>query len=307
MGDIRNALGQKGVALQEYRRALAGFRQAGVPEGIVEALNNLGAMHQALQEYQPAREAYQEAMSLCAQTPRRLVQQGTTFNNLGRLAYIQGERARGAEDPAQARAAFREALSSYEQALAWFRADGLVNEETIALNNLGDACRALGASERARTTYWQALRRFQEQGDRRGEGLSLNNLGQLYHDLASQPGKQAYLEEERRCSIAALRLFRETGDRWQERIALRNLGRFYPIYQALEAGQRYQYALACLVLAGKIATELGLLQETPIPTWVEQTVRHWLRQTDGISYGTFVRDIEQRAAEIIEEILQSGR
>lgn len=307
LGDIRNALGQKGEALQEYRRALAGFRQAGVPEGIVEALNNLGAMHQALQEYRPAREAYQEAMSLCVQASGRPAQQGTTFNNLGRLAYVQGERARRAGDPVQARAYFREAFSSYEQALTWYRASGQAGEETVALNNLGDACRALGESERARATYWQALRRFQEQGNRRGEGLSLNNLGQLYHDLASQQGQLAYLDEERRCSLAALRLFRETGDRWQERIALRNLGRFYPIYQALEAGERYQDGLACLLLAGKIATELGLPQETPIPTWVERSVRLWLRDTDERSYETFVQDIEQRAAEIVQGILESRR
>jgi tetratricopeptide (TPR) repeat protein len=304
LGDIRNALGQKGEALQEYRRALACFRQAAEPAGTVEALNNLGAMHQTLQEYQPAREAYQEALSICAQAPHTLLQQGTTLNNLGRLAYVQGERARRSGNTGQARHFFGEALSCYEQARASYQAAGLVGEETIALNNLGDACCALGESERARTLYWQALRRFQEQGDRRGEGLSLNNLGQLYHGLAARQEAPVYLAEERRCYEQALRLFRETDDRWQQRITLRNLGRVYPIYQVLSPNQRYRYSLACFLLAKKVATELHQLQEAAIPLWVERTVRFWLSNTGGQPYEMFVQDIEQHAEEIVQGILE---
>lgn len=304
LGDLRNALGQKGEALQDYQRALGLFDQAGEPEGMVEALNNLGAMHQALQAYRPAREAYQEALRICAQTPHRLAQQGTTCNNLGRLASVQGERARRAGDLTQALACFREARSRYEQALAWYQADELVDEETVALNNLGDACRALGESEQARRLYWQALRRFQAQGDRRGEGLSLNNLGQLYHDLAGQQQTQAYLAEEQRCYEQALRLFRETSDRWQERIVLSNLGRLYPTCQALEPGTRYQYSLACLLLAQQRARALHQHQDLAVPAWVERTIRLWLAEAGERSYETFVQDIESRAEAIVREILE---
>lgn len=304
LGDLRNALGQKGEALQEYRRALELFEQAGELEGMVEALNNLGAMHQALQAYRPAGEAYQEALRICTQTPRRLAQQGTTLNNLGRLASVQGEQARRAGDRTRAQACFREARSCYEQALAWYRADGLADEESVALNNLGDACRALGESEQARRLYWQALRRFQAQGDRRGEGLALNNLGLLYHELAGQQQTLAYLAEERRCYEQALRLFRETDDRWQERIVLSNLGRLYPSCQALEPEARYRYSLACFLLAGKRARELHRPRDLAVPAWVERTVRHWLAEAGERSYETFVQDIESRAEAIVQEILE---
>lgn len=307
LGDIRNALGQKNEALQEYQRALVSFRQAALPEGIVEALNNLGAMHQTLQEYHAARKAYQEAWQICAQAAHRLPQQGTTLNNIGQLAYVQGERARRAGNASQARQFFNEARSCYEQALAWYQAGGLVNEETIALNNLADAWRALGECEQARTLYWQTLHRFQEQGDRRGEGLSLNNLGQLYHDLALPQEAQIYLREGRRCYEQALRLFRETDDRWQQRITLRNLGRLYPICQTLPPDERARSSLACLLLAKKLASELHHQQEAAIPLWVERTVRLWLSDAGEQSYEAFVRDIEQHAEEIVQSILEQGR
>lgn len=230
LGNIRNAVGQKSAALEAYGRALVRFCQAGLPEGMVEALNNLGAMHQALQAYRPAREAYQEALLICMQVSRKLAQQGATFNNLGRLAYLQGRQVRRCGDPARARVYLREALSCYEQALAWYRAAGMVGEEMVALNN----------------------------------------LGLLYHELAGQQKVLAYCEEERRCYIQALRLFRETSDRWQEWIALRNLGRFYPLDQTLSPDERYQVGLVCLALADKIATEPGQPQDVPIPIWLKE-------------------------------------
>jgi len=307
LGDIRNALGQKSEAFQEYQRALLRFRQAEEPEGIVEALNNLGAMHQTLQEYRAAREVYQEAWRICAQTSHRLPQQGTTLNNIGQLAYVQGKQARIAGNAGQAHQFFHEALSCYEQALAWYQAAGLVSEEAIALNNLADACRALGESERARTLYWQTLHRFQEQGNRRGEGLSLNNLGQLYHDQALQQDALIYQEEERRCYEQALRLFRETDDRWQQRIALRNLGRLYPICQTLSTDKRSRYSLACLLLAKKLASELHHQQEeAAIPLWIERTIRIWLNDAGEQSYETCVRDVEQHAEEIVQALLEKG-
>jgi tetratricopeptide (TPR) repeat protein len=306
LGDIRSAVGQKGEALQEYQRALARFRQVAEPEGTVEALNNLGAMHQALQEYPAAQEMYQEALYICAQAPHALVQQGTTLNNSGRLAYARGERARRSGDAGRARQFFHEARSCYEQARTWYQAAGLVGEETIALHNLGDACRALGESDRARMLYWQALHRFQEQGDRRGEGLSLNNLGLIYHDLAARPETQAYLGEEQRCYEQALRLFCETDDRWQQRIALRNLGRLYPLCPTLAPDERYRSSLACLLLAKKRATEFYQRQEAAVPLWVERTIRLWLSDVGGQSYETFVQEIEQHAEEIVQGILEKG-
>ncbi len=303
LGDIRNALGLKNEALQEYQRALELFRQAQEPEDIVEALNNLGAMYHTLEASQQARACYQEALRICEEAPRSIAQQGTTCNNLGRLAYIQGNQARRARNFTRAQAYYREALASYEQALLSYQANRLPGEEAVALNNCGDAHRALGESEEARASYWQALYRFQARGDRRGEGLSLNNLGGLYNELARRDHNRPYLEEARRCYEQALRLFRETGDRWQERITLSNLGRFYATYQKLEAGERYRRGLAFLVLARRIAAELRQPREARIPDWVEQLVRDWLANQGLQAYEAFFQEVEAQAEEIVRDVL----
>lgn len=306
LGEIRNALGQKKEALQAYQYTLIVYRQIANLEGIVEALNDLGATHRALRAYPQARECYQEALHICEEAPHRIMQQGTTFNNLGRLIYEQGKLAHRDGYPASAQACYLEAQAYFEQALAWYQNCELVGEEAVALNNFGEVCQELGENEQARTCYWRALSRFQEQGDRRGEGLSLNNLGQLYQDMIRQNITGISIEEARACYEQALRLFRETGDRWQERIVLSNLGRCYPTCQEFTENERYQFSLACLVLARRAATELHQ-QDANIPAWIEATIRRWLAISGAQSYEAFLQEVEKQAEEIVRELLRKHK
>lgn len=180
MGEIRSALGQTVDALQEYRHALHLFRQAKQLDGMVEALNNIGAMHRWLKRYPEAQACYQEALLICAEAPTNIAQKGTTFNNLGRLAFEQGKLQKRKSQ--QGDLYYHEALEYYEQALACYQENKLPGEEAIARNNLGEVYHALGENEQAQKYYWHALQRFLELGDRRGEGRALNDLGHLYEE-----------------------------------------------------------------------------------------------------------------------------
>lgn len=300
MGEIRNALGQKYEALHQYEQALEFFRVAGQQDGIVEALNNLGAMHRVLQHDQQALTCYQEALRICEETPYMIAKKGTILNNLGRLVYEQGKREWGTGEKKQAQTHYREVSAYYEQALACYRESAFLKDEAITLNNLGEVYQALWKWAKARSYYWQALQRFQEHGDRRGEGMILNNLGSLYENLPDREENQVQKREARANYEQALRIFREVGDRWQEGIVLRNLGRFYMTCPQFELSERYRLSLACFILARNLFKKLHDTQHATIPTWVEKNLLYGLETQQ---FEALFCDVEMRAAQILEQVL----
>ena len=84
------------------------------------------------------------------------------------------------------------------------------HKQNHALQQLGDARRAIGYQE-------QALAISREIGDRHGEGLSLSNLGTTYSDLGQVEQAIEHYEQ-------ALAIARETGDRRGQGHRLANLG-----------------------------------------------------------------------------------
>ncbi|MBW4491248.1 MAG: tetratricopeptide repeat protein [Trichocoleus desertorum ATA4-8-CV12] len=71
---------------------------------------------------------------------------------------------------------YQEAIKSWQQALAIYRAASDRNGEADALNNLGGAYGFLSQYQRAIEYYEQALPIFQQVRDRSGEGLTLHHL-----------------------------------------------------------------------------------------------------------------------------------
>jgi len=139
---------------------------------------------------------------------------------------------------------FREALQSWEQALAIYREIGDRQGEGNALGNLGIAYSDLGQYPQAIDLYEQSLAIAREIGDRGGEGNTLGNLGLAYFSLGEY--QQAIDLYEQRLAIA-----REIGDRRGEGNALGNLGLAYS-----DLGQ-YQPAIDLYEQALVILREIG--------------------------------------------------
>ena len=78
---------------------------------------------------------------------------------------------------------FREALQSWEQALAIYREIGDRQGEGSALGSLGIAYSSLGQYERAIDFFEQRLAIAREIGNREWEGISLDSLGNAYFSL----------------------------------------------------------------------------------------------------------------------------
>ncbi len=185
------------------------------PERAMEAriCDELGELYQSLAQWDAAREAFEQALSLCRQIGDRR-EEGIALNNIGELYAALGNKER--------------ALELYQQALTIHREVKNRGGESTALTNIGWAYSDVDQMDLAREKYEEALRIRREINDRKGEARVLNSLGRVYEYLGG-------LDDARKTLEQALALCREVGHRADEGWTLNNLGR---VYVAL--GQREQ-------------------------------------------------------------------
>ncbi|MBP0013247.1 MAG: CHAT domain-containing protein [Roseofilum sp. SBFL] len=142
---------------------------------------------------------------------------------------------------------FREALASWEQALALYRKISDVQKVASTLGNLGSVYDILGQSQRAIDYYELELTISQEIGDRQGEANALGNIGTTYQSLGQYQQALDYYQK-------SLKIERDIQNLQGEAISLGNLGTLYEELGQYEKGRSYyQQAL-------KIKREIGDLQ-----------------------------------------------
>ena len=133
---------------------------------------------------------------------------------------------------------YPKAIEFHQQSLAIFREIGDRHGEASSLCNLGSAYKSLGQYPKAIEFYQQTLAIFREIGDRHGEGLSLGNLGGAYDSLGQYPKAIEFHQQ-------SLAIFREIGDRHGEATSLNNLGgAYFQLGQYPKAIEFYQQSLA---------------------------------------------------------------
>jgi len=115
----------------------------------------------------------------------------------------------------------KQALASYQQALATYRERGHRPLEARSLNNIGVSHDNLGEYPQALNAYQEALAIFQEVGDRPSEAYSLYNISQLYRVCFED-----YPRALDSCQ-QALSIFQEVGDHSGEAHTLYNVGQLY--------------------------------------------------------------------------------
>ena len=144
------------------------------------------------------------------------------------------------------RSQYKDAIQSWQQALAIYQKLKDRNGEANSLNNLGIAYKFLAQYPKAIEFHQQSLAIFREIGDspeerlrqRNGEANSLGNLGIAYNSLGQYPKAIEFFQQ-------SLAIQQEIGDRNGEATSLGNLGNAYDsLGQYPKAIEFYQQSLA---------------------------------------------------------------
>jgi tetratricopeptide (TPR) repeat protein len=202
LGGIHWWLGDHRGALAPLEAALAGFRQAGDPDGEAHALARLALVHERLGEYPRALAELTGALGIYRRTgnrhgaARQLMNLGILHRRLGRYRWSAGA---------------QRAAARVFQDLGDRRLEG------YALGNLAAVENLLGRHAEAQEHLRQSLAACRDTGDRGGEGSALATIGAVYQRMCRYPEALDHLDQ-------GLRISRETGDRALETETLSALG-----------------------------------------------------------------------------------
>lgn len=206
-----------------HHRALATARGSANRAGELDALNDLGYIHQMQGRLDPAADHYEQALQLARSTGNR-AGEATALTGLGHIHQIRGR--------------YQQAADRYQQALQLAGNSGSRAGELAARAALGQVHRLQGRYELAADQYQRALQLARDSGNRAGELIAFAGLGQVHRAQGRYPLAADYLER-------ALRIARETGHRGGELDALACLGQVYGVQgRHASAGDHYQRLLA---------------------------------------------------------------
>ncbi len=157
--------GNRSLAMDILRQAVAAAEEADRPRAIAQALNVVGIAEQVAGNLDQAAEMYSAARSRAVQT-EDLALLAMIDQNLGTVASIRGD--------------LDGALSAFRLSLAGYQMLGLRNYEGQVLNNMGLAYLELGEFEQAEGAYADAANAFLETGDHANELTVVVNQIQLW-------------------------------------------------------------------------------------------------------------------------------
>jgi predicted ATPase/DNA-binding SARP family transcriptional activator len=281
-------LGQHGPARALLERGLALLRSLpGEPEareGIVFALNYLGAVNRHLGEYEAAKQYLLESLIICQKVGDQ-AGLSIALNILAQVAYFQG-------DYSQARRLGQESLQlKQEIGDHWGMA--------FSLNNMGQVASALADYGEAKYFFQESLTICQEIGDRRGIALCFNHLG----DVAQT---QTEYQEAKRLYQESLTIFREIGNQAGLILTQTKLGHVSHALREDPAAQRYftealKMAIAIQVVPAALDALIGLV---PLLMAAEE-----VKQRQALEILAFIlnhpaasQDHQDRAARLLAEL-----
>ncbi|MBE9128964.1 MULTISPECIES: CHAT domain-containing protein [unclassified Coleofasciculus] len=148
---------------------------------------------------------------------------------------------------------YREAIQTYQQALAIYRQINNHSAEGATLHKIGATYDRLGEYIEALNFYQQALAIRKEIGDNTGAGSTLNSIGAIYYQQGNYNQALEFYQQ-------ALAIRQELGDRIGEGRTLNNLGLLYENQgQYSKALEFYKQALAIFQILKKCREEGSIL------------------------------------------------
>ncbi len=212
-----------------HRTALASAELCDEPVGLAWLHNNLGAAYMLLDDFEAARQCYEQILPLRGVMNDKRIE-ASLFHNLGLLAAKTGK--------------FAVATSELGTALALYRQDGDRNGEGQTLNTIADTLCLIGRSAEALDFYEKAVEAFVQTGNQFGESVALTDRGLALLDCGD--AGQAI-----ECCTRALTLSREVGHLPGQARAAQVLG------DALAGSGRQDEARDYRLLAIAIYDQLG--------------------------------------------------
>jgi len=157
--------GNRALAMEVLRAAVAAAEEAKRPRAVAQALNVVGIAEQMAGNLDQAAEMYAAARSRAMLTEDRALL-AMIDQNLGTVANIRGD--------------LSGALSAFRLSLTGYQLLGLRSYEGQVLNNIGLAYLDLGEFDAAESAYADAARAFSETGDHANELTVAVNQIQLW-------------------------------------------------------------------------------------------------------------------------------
>ncbi len=201
LGRLAMSTGSVSEAHDHYLTALDLHRRTEDLRGQASALAGLGTVYRGRGELEPARAAYEEALSCLRDSGSR--GEAGIWLHLGEL-----HRDAGLTD---------QASTCFERALRIYRRYADRQSEAVVLLNLGKLAGASAMAEEARSYLCAALQIQTECGNPRMAAIVLSCLGTVSMEQGKNAAARSELEE-------ALRRLRQVSDRKYEAIVLGNLG-----------------------------------------------------------------------------------
>jgi len=214
-GSCFNQLSMHDSAILYYQRGIKQCDEYGVVDFKINALVNIGVVHQHKGEYLAAIEQISKAVPLAKEKNNTTALSGA-YTNLGRAYSSLGQ-----ED---------EALNYYDKALLIFQEIDNKNGEAFTLKSIGEVYSAQKEYKQALLKYNEALKIMDEINDLNGKAGLLLALGNTYNDI----GKEAQSNELYHQSLL---IADEIGDARTAIIARNNLAAYYQEQGELDSAQ----------------------------------------------------------------------
>lgn len=309
LGEIYDDLGQMEYAINYSERALRLREEIGDRRGIGRTLITLAHVYDNLGQMQQAHTYLEQALLIWKEVKDR-TGEALTLTRLGLLYTGMGKKD--------------EALKFFEQALSIEREIGDRGGEARTLNHLGNLHSAAGEKEQAVLLLEQALGISRDVGDYWWEGRILANLGIAYYEQQQRDRALDYLEKGLAISInsddqrgeawakynlgrvyvdlgekeksliyfeEAWRLHKKMGSRRREGRIMYTTGQLYFKWQ------RYDAALASLVLARDIYREIG----SPEVFKSDEQIGKLREEVGEEGFSLLLAKVEPRAHQIVEQ------
>jgi CHAT domain-containing protein/tetratricopeptide (TPR) repeat protein len=215
-GTALNDIGAAHLRLRQYDkaidfnyRALAILTQVGDRQGEGRTLNNIGSLSEHLGQYPKALDYYQKSLAIAKEVGDRM-SEGRILSNIGVIYRQLGQ--------------VTTAINYYQQALT-------IQKELDDLSGMGGTLRALGSAYRdigeitkALNSSEQALLIYRKKGNRIDEADTLHGIGTIYHNPKQYPKALDYYQQ-------ALTIYKELGNRQFEAKTLNNIAAIYVYFE----------------------------------------------------------------------------
>ena len=244
LGEVHYRQDEYEPARQRFEQAQAIYETIGNRLGQANCMSDLGEVHRMQGDYEPARQRYEQALTIYEAIGNRLGQ-ADCMRTLGHVHYMQDE-----YEPARQR---------YEQALTIYEAIGNRLGQANCIQSLGDVHRWQGEYESAYQRHEQALTIYEAIGNRLGQANCMRAQGDVHLMQGDyEPARQRYEQ--------AQAIYEAIGNRYSYAWSWAYLGLIHKGMKEIDQARR------CLEQA------IAIFEEIHVPAI--ETARQWLDELD---------------------------